>query len=115
MGETTPDPIGARHFRSIGQSYGEPLRQHVNRLRSLRIDLAHQIVRAVDSMMLVLVADPSAGQHGNALPKSARVYMTGTAALAMPWIVPRIQRRLETYEDIESFLLESQILTPESP
>jgi hypothetical protein len=27
----------------------------------------------------------------------------GTAALALPWVVPHLQRRLETYEDIESF------------
>jgi hypothetical protein len=27
----------------------------------------------------------------------------GTAALALPWVVPHLQRRIETYEDIESF------------
>ena len=28
---------------------------------------------------------------------------SGTAAMALPWVVPRIQRRLETIEDIEGF------------
>lgn len=27
----------------------------------------------------------------------------GTAALALPWVVPHLQRRIETYEDIDSF------------
>lgn len=27
----------------------------------------------------------------------------GTAAFALPWVVPHLQRRLETYEDIDSF------------
>lgn len=37
---------------------------------------------------------------------SQREHLTpqpGTAAMALPWIVPRLQRRRETYEDIDSF------------
>ena len=45
----------------------------------------------------------------------------GVGAFALPWIVPRIQRRVETYEDIESFyerwqrLLGTPVIDPIPP
>jgi len=45
----------------------------------------------------------------------------GPAAMSLPWIVPRIQRRVETYEDIEGFyerwqrLLGTAVIDPTPP
>jgi hypothetical protein len=45
----------------------------------------------------------------------------GAGALALPWIVPRIQRRVETYEDVEGFyerwqrLLGTPVIDPVPP
>lgn len=35
--------------------------------------------------------------------RRALTAQAGTAAIALPWLVPHLQRRLETYEDIDSF------------